>query len=101
MYFDNGAVQTDRFDPDAHKLLMLQFLEQPIQYAGFCPAIHARIDCVPVAEALRQASPFAAILRNVQNCVDDLKVAERDIAALNRQEFLDPTELLVGDFHDA
>jgi hypothetical protein len=30
-----------------------------------------------------------------------LKVAERDIAALNRQKILDPTELLLSDFHEA
>jgi hypothetical protein len=30
-----------------------------------------------------------------------LKVAERDIAALNWQKFLDPTELLLSDFHEA
>ena len=101
MYFDDGAVQTYRFNLDAHELLMLQFLEQSIQYAGLRPAVHTRINRVPVAEALRQAAPFAAILCDVQNRVHDLKVAERDIAALNWQKFLDPTELLLGDFHEA
>ena len=101
MYFDDGAVQTHRFDPDAHQLLMLQFLEQSIQNTRFRPAIHARVDRVPVAKALGQAAPFAAIFCYKQNRVHDLKVAERDIAALNWQKFLDPTELLLSDFHEA
>jgi len=101
MYFDDSAVQTHRFDPDAHQLLMLQFLEQSIQNTRFRPAIHARVDRVPVAKALGQAAPFAAILCYKQNRIDDLKVAERDIAALNRQKILDPTELLLSDFHEA
>lgn len=101
MYFDDGAVQTYRLDFDTHELLMLQFFEQPIQYTGFRPTIHARINRVPVAEALRQAAPFATIFCDKQNRVDDLKIAERDIAALNGQKFLDPTELLLGNFHEA
>lgn len=101
MYFDNGAVQTYRFDPDAHQLLMLQLFEQSIQNTRFRPAIHARVDRVPVAKAPGKAAPFAAIFRYKQNRVHDLKVAERDIAALNRQKILDPTELLLSDFHEA
>ena len=101
MYFDDRAVQTDRFDFDAYELLMLQFLEQAIQHPSFCPAIHARVDRVPVAESFGQRSPFTAIFRDVQDRVDDLKVTERDVAALYRQERLDTIELLRGDFHAA
>src|ERR1700689_5627162 len=100
MYFDDGAVQAPPVDPDAPPLLMLQFLEQSIQNPRFRPAIHARVDRVPVAKPLGQAAPFAAIFCYKQNRVHDLKVAERDIAALNRQKFLDPTELLLSDFHE-
>jgi len=99
MYFDDRAVEADRLDPDAHELLMLQFLKQPIQHAGLGPTVHASIDGVPVAKALGQRAPLAAVLRDVQDRVDDLKIGERDIAALYRQKCLDPTELLRGDFH--
>jgi len=99
MHLDDRAVQAHRFDLDAHELLMLQFLEQPIQHAGFCPAVHACIDGVPVAEVFRQAAPLAAVLRDVQDRVDHLKVGERNIPALYRQERFDPIELLRGDFH--
>src|SRR5580693_6279902 len=101
MYFDNGAVEADRFDLDSHELLMLQFLEQSIQHAGLCPTIHAGVDSVPIAEALGQAAPFATVLRDVQYRVDHLKIGERNVAALYRQERFDPTELLRSDLHGA
>lgn len=52
MQFDHGAVQADDLKPNADQLLMLQFLEQPIEYSGFRPAVHASVDRVPVAEML-------------------------------------------------
>src|SRR5271165_5264333 len=101
MYFHDGTVEADRFDLDAHELLMLQLLEQSIQHSGLRPAPHACIDGVPVAEAFRQAAPLAAVLRDVQDRVDDLQVGERNIAALYRQKCLDTSELLCGDFHES
>src|SRR5258706_5675114 len=101
MHFDDRAVEADGFDLDAHELLMLQLLEQPIQHSRLRPAIHAGVNRMPPAEALRQRAPFAAVLRDVQDRVHDLEVAERDVAALYRQIRLDPTELLCGYFHAA
>ena len=99
MHLDDRAIQSHRFDLDPHELVMLQFLEQAIQHAGLGPAVHACIDRAPIAELLGQAAPLAAILRDVQDCVEHLKVGERDIPTLYRQERLDPTELRRGDFH--
>ena len=101
MHFDDRAVEADRFNLHADELLMLQLLKQAIQHAGLRPAVHACIDRVPVAEALGQSTPFAAVLRHVQDRIDNVKVAERDVAALDRQERLDATELSGGDFHAA
>jgi hypothetical protein len=99
MYFDYRAVEADRLDLDPYELLMLQFLEQSIQHPRLGPAIHTGVDGVPIAEALWHAAPLAAILRDIQDRVDHLKVTERDISALYRQKCLNPTELLCGDFH--
>lgn len=101
MHLDDGAIETDGLNLDAHELLMLQLLEQSIQHAGLRPAVHARVDRVPVAKALRQRPPFAAVLRDIQDRVDHSEVSERDVAALNRQERLDALELFCGDFHAA
>jgi hypothetical protein len=56
---------------------------------------------VPVAEALRKAAPLAAVLGHIQDRVDDLKIAERDVATLHGQKRLDTFELLGGNFHAA
>ena len=101
MHLDDGAVEADRLNLHADQLLMLQLLEKPIEYAGFRPAIHARVNGVPVAEAPGQSTPLAAVLRDVQDRVDDLQVTERDVAALYGQKRLDAIELSGTDFHAA
>jgi hypothetical protein len=101
MHSDDRAIETDSFDLDAHELLILQLLEQAIQHANLRPAIHAGLDPVPVPETLGQGPPLAAVLRDVQDRVDHLEVAERNVAALYRQKRPDPTELRCSHFHTA
>lgn len=92
----DGAVQTDLFNLDADELFFLQFLEQPIQHAGFGPAVHAGVDRMPVAKALGPCPPFAAVLRNVKQGIDLGQVLVRGIAALARQVLFTPGELICG-----
>ena len=54
---------------------------------------------MPVAEALEQASPFAAMFSNVQDSVDHLQVAQADVAALSGPAMLSLGELLCRDFY--
>jgi hypothetical protein len=99
MHLDDGAVQRDRFDLDAHDLSMLQLLEHPIQHAQLGPAVHAGVDRVPVAEALGQAAPLAAVLGNVQDRIQNLQIGQADIASLSRQTSLDLFVLGWCDLH--
>src|ERR1039457_5780987 len=101
MYLDDRTVEADRLDLDADQLLMLQLLERAIQHTGLRPAVHQRVDPVPVAKALGQRTPFAAVLGNIKNSVDHLQVPEAHIASLHRQELLDTIELRGGNFHAA
>ena len=101
MHLDDGNVEADRFNLHANELQMLQLLKQAIQHPGLGPAVHAGIDRVPVAEALGQRVPFTDVLGDLQDRVDYVEVAERDVAALYRQERLDATELSGADFHAA
>ena len=71
MHVDDGAVETDRLDLDAGEPLMLRFLEQATQHGSLRPAVHAGVDRVLVAEALWQAAPLAALLRDVEDRIDD------------------------------
>ena len=99
MDLDAGRVQRDSFDANAHNLHPLKFLEHPVEHASLGPTIHARVNRVPVAEALGHSAPLAAMLSNVQDGIDHLQIAEADIATLNRQAVLDLGELFRRDLH--
>ena len=79
MHLHDGAVQRHRLDADAHHLGSLKLLEYTVQHAAFGPTVHARIDGVPVAEALGQAAPFAAVLGDIQDGVQHTQIRQTDI----------------------
>jgi hypothetical protein len=99
MHLHDGAVERDRFDLDAHDLSMLQLLEHAIHHAQLGPPVHPGVDRVPIAEALGQATPLAAVLCNVQDRIQDLQVGKADIASLPRKTALDLLVLGLCDFH--
>jgi len=99
MDLDEGTVQRHGLDLHTDDLSLLQLGKDAIQYAALRPAVHARIDRVPVPELFGEATPFAALLGDVQDRVQDLQIVERDVAALGRQASLDVTILSLGEFH--
>jgi hypothetical protein len=99
MHFDYGAVQSHGFDLDTDDLIVLQLCEHSIQHPILGPPIHAGVDGVPLAESLWKATPFAALLGDVQDGVQHLQVGQRYVAALNRQTMLDQAVLRFADFH--
>src|SRR5580658_879979 len=99
MNLNDRTVQTYRLNLDADELLALQLREEPIQHSSLGPAVHTRVDRMPVAEALRQCAPLAAVLGHKEDRVDHVEVLVRNIAALTRQVRLDPCELFSADFH--
>ena len=54
MDLDDGAVQRNGLQLDAHDLFSLQLLEDPVQYAVLRPTIHTGVDRMPVTEPRRQ-----------------------------------------------
>ena len=99
MNLHNGAVQGNGLDLDANDLCALQLLEHPIQHTAFAPAVHARVDSVPITEAFGQTAPLAAVLGHVQNGVQYIQITETDIAPLKRQAVYDSLVLGLSDFH--
>ena len=99
MNLHGRRIQTKSLDPDTHNLLQLQFLEHPVQGSILRPAVHARIDGVPIAKPLRKAAPFAPVLGHIQNSIQELKVGEAYVAPLYRQAVFDSRVLLFSDFH--
>ena len=99
MYFDDRTVHRHGLDLNPDDLLLLESRKDPVHDAGFSPAIHSSVDCVPIAIAFRQSAPFAAVLSDVQNRVEYLKVGEAHVAALTRKTGLDPSILGFCDLH--
>jgi hypothetical protein len=83
MHLDAGAIQTKVFDADRNQALPLKRLENPLQDALASPTAKPRVDGVPIAVFLRQAAPFAAVLRNIEQCVQKSPVVDLHVAALH------------------
>ncbi len=77
---------------------MLQLGQDAIQHPPLRPPVQTRIDRGPVPEPLGQAAPFAAMLGDVQDRVEDLQIVERDVPALCPQVSLDVLILSLGEF---
>ena len=71
-----GAVQRDGLQGDAHDLLPLQLLKDPLQDPTLGPAVHAGVDGMPFAELGWQPPPLAAVLGHVQNGVEHSSIGE-------------------------
>ncbi len=99
MDLDACGVQRDGFDPDTHDLRTLQLLEHAIQDASFGPAIHARVNRVPVAEAFGQSAPLATMFGHIEDRIDHLQIAQADVATLPGQAVFNGSELLGCDLH--
>ena len=100
MHFDDGGVQFDGSNLDAHDLLTLQLLEDAIQYAVLGPAVHAGVNGVPVAETLGKSAPFAALLGHIQNRIQHRELGQAHVAALPRKTGLDAVVLRLGNLHE-
>ncbi len=99
MHLHARAVQPHHLHADADQPFALQVLEHPVEDAALRPAAHPRVDRVPVAEAFREAAPFAAVLRHVEDGVEHAQVRQADVAPLPRKHRLDPLVLRLGEFH--
>ena len=98
MYFDDGAVQANRVDPDAYDLSMLQLLEYSIEHSVLGPAICACRRCANCRIAWA-ARATCNLLRHVQNRIDYVQIRMADVAALLGQAVLDLSVLRFGDLH--
>ena len=99
MHFNDGVVQAHLFHSDGQDLLLLQPGEDPVQHPGLAPAVHPRIDRMPVAKMLWQSSPFATVLPHIQQSIEQLQISHADIAVLPRQAISDALKLTLCDLH--
>src|SRR6201981_529824 len=85
MHFHRGRVQAESLDTDAHNLLQLQLFKDTVEGAALGPAVHARVDGMPVAEPFRQSTPLASVLGYIQQSIQKLQVRQTYIAPLHWQ----------------
>ena len=99
MNLHNRAVQGHGLDFDTDDLCMLQLLKQPVQNAAPGPAVHARIDRVPIAKMPGQAAPLTAMFDYIQDGIENLKIGKAYIAPLPGQTAFNLLILGFSDFH--
>ena len=99
MHLDDRAVEGNGFNLDLDDLPSLHGLKDLIQDTALGPAHHAGVDRVPGSKMLGEAPPFAALFGDIQNGIEDLKVGESHITALNRKAVGDLLVLGFADFH--
>jgi hypothetical protein len=99
MHFDRGAVQAHVLPADGQDLFLLQPGKNPIQHSRFAPAIHPRVDGMPVAKVFGQASPLAAMLYHIKQSIEQLQIGHAHIAALPRQAIGNPLILFLCKLH--
>ena len=101
MHLDAGAVEAEAVRVPAGRMQFPKRGEQPIEHAAAPPTAEPGIDRASFSEPLRQGAPFAAVLQDVQNRVDDCDVGNPHVSALNRKEGADFGVLFCRDlFHD-
>lgn len=59
----------ERYRFNFDDLRLLQPLEQTVEHAALAPPIHSRVDGVPIAKTLGQASPLATLFGYIQDGV--------------------------------
>ena len=57
------------------------------EHSVLAPSVHANIDRVPISIGFRQRPPLAAVFRDIQDRIDQLKIAHADVSALSRKIF--------------
>ena len=100
VHLDDCAIEENGFDLDLDYVPSLQGLEDLIQDAALGPAHHTGVDRVPGSKMLGEAPPCAALFGDIQNGIEDLKVGESHIAALNREAMGGVLVLGFADFHE-
>ena len=81
-----GAVEAEADRVLADRLLLPERGEQPLEHAAARPAAEPGVDGGPFSEVLRQGAPFAAILQDVQDRIDEVDGRNPYIPALNREQ---------------
>ena len=85
MNLDRRAVKAYHLYIDLDDSLRLKRGKHSAEHSVFAPPVHANIDCMPISIAFRQCPPLAAVFRDIQYRIDQLKIAHADVSTLSRE----------------
>lgn len=85
MNLDSRAVKTYYLYIDLDDSLRLKRSKHSAEHSILAPSVHANIDRMPISIGFRQRPPLAAVFRDIQDRIDQLKIAHADISTLFRE----------------
>ena len=85
MNLDRRAVKAYYLYIDLDDSLCLQCGKHSAEHSVLAPSVHANVDCMPISIGFRQCPPLAAVFRDIQYRIDQLKIAHADVPALSRK----------------
>ena len=100
MNLNRRTVKAHYFHVDLNDTFCLQGGKYPAKNPVLAPPVHANIDCMPISIVFRQCPPLAAVLRDIQDRIDQLEIRHADVASLRWKILRDLLILLLCDLHD-
>ena len=101
MNLDRRAVKAYYLYIDLDDSLRLKRCKHSAEHSVLAPPVHANVDRMPISIGFRQRPPFAAVFRDIQDRIDQLKIAHADVSALSREIFRYLFVLLLRNLHDS
>ena len=101
MNLDRRAVKAYYLYIDLDDSLRLKRCKHSAEHSVLAPPVHANVDRMPISIGFRQRPPFAAVFRDIQDRIDQLKIAHADVSALSREIFRYLFVLLLRYLHDS
>ena len=85
MNLDRRAVKAYYLYIDLDDSLRLKRGKHSAEHSVLAPPVHANVDRMPISIGFRQRPPFAAVFRDIQDRIDQLKIAHADVSTLSRE----------------
>lgn len=85
MNLDSRAVKAYHLYVDLDDSLRLKRGKHSAEHSVLAPSVHANIDRMPISIGFRQRPPLAAVFRDIQDRIDQSKIAHADISTLFRE----------------
>lgn len=101
MNLDRRAVKAYYLYIDLDDSLRLKRCKHSAEHSVLAPPVHANVDRMPISIGFRQRPPLAAVFCDIQDRIDQLKIAHADVSALSREILRYLLVLFLCNLHDS